>query len=31
MRNDPAFAALLWLILAKADAKLLKQQLFNDF
>ena len=31
MRIDISFSALLWLILAKSDAKLLKQQLFNDF
>ena len=31
MRKDIAAAASKLLILAKADAKLLKQQLFNDF
>ena len=31
MRNDIAWIALLWLILAKADSKLLKHQLLNDF
>ena len=29
--NDIAFSALLWFILAKADAKPPKQQIFNDF
>ena len=31
MRKDISFAALICLILAKADAKLLKQELFKDF
>ena len=31
MRNDIALVSLIFLILTKADTKLLKQQLFNDF
>ena len=31
MRNGISLADLLWLILAKAGAKLLKKHLFNDF
>ena len=31
MRNDISLSALFWLILSKADTKVLKQQLFNEF